>query len=142
MLNGVRAQRALEKRLSDIEMLARMAHTNVLRDQEAWLVVFEESRVYLGQASGDVEAYLDEANSGVTAVKEVELDGDEDVFLKRTGWEEWLRVELPELWRFEPRAMLEPVEIRIQSKHGWIQGRFDPLTARVDDVLMEAGSGF
>lgn len=137
-MSSVQAQRALEDRITAIEVCARMAHTGVLRDQEPWVVVFERSCCYVAPLSSGVTKTREEGAPPPRPVQRVEFKQDEVLYMKRTAWKEWLRVDVPEYWRFEPRAILEPIEIRIESDRGWVQARFDPLTARLDDMTMEA----
>jgi type II secretory pathway pseudopilin PulG len=136
-LTGVNAQRALESRMSALENLARIAHTAVLRDQEPWLVIFEKTRAYAGPVSSGVALNALQDPEAPRPLHVVEFDYDETLLIRRTAWKEFLRVDIPEIWRFAPRSLLEPIEIRVESDHGWVQARFDPLTARLEEMEME-----
>jgi len=133
-MRGWTGARALEDRLTAIEVCARMAHTSALRDQRPWVVIFFSNRVIAQPAGGGIaeNAGADASGRGV-----VRLEPDERLFMLRTGWKEPLFIEVPEVWRFEPRALVEPIEVRIESDRGWISGRFDSLTARLADTMME-----
>lgn len=133
-MRGWRGARVLEDRLTAIEVCARVAHTSALRDQRPWVVVFFSNRV-IAQPSGGVIS--GDAGVGASGREVVHLASDERLFMLRTGWKEPLLVEVPEVWRFEPRALVEPLEVRIESGRGWISGRFDPLTARIAETAME-----
>ena len=137
-ISSVRAQRALEDRITSIEVCARIAHTGVLRDQSPWMVVFERSCCYVAPVSSGVTKTREEGAEPPQPAHMVKFAPDEVLFMKRTAWKEWLRIDVPEYWRFEPRAILEPIEIRIESDRGWVQATFDPLTARLQDMTLEA----
>ena len=130
-LQGWRGTRALEDRLSAIEMVARSAQTAVLQDQRPWVVVFTPDRV----------AALPAGSAPTDAVSsrrlEVKLEADEKIYLRRIGSGAPEEVEEPQFWRFEPRALSEPIEIRVESSRGWISGTVDPLSGRMDEITME-----
>lgn len=127
-LQGWRGARALEDRMTAIEGVARVAQAAVLRDQRPWVVVFYSDRVVAMPAGTSIE------DGPSKAERMVRLADDEKLFMLRIGWKEPLQIEVPEVWRFEPRAMVEPIEVRVESPRGWIIGRFDSLTARLHDT--------
>jgi hypothetical protein len=134
LFRGFKSQRALEDRMSAIEGLARTAYTGVLEDQRPWMVVFEKNRCGVF----NIGALPPEDAPLPKPIRVVELDSGMKLFLKRTTWPEWKEIVVPEVWRFEPKSILEPILIRLESPKGFISGRFDPLTARLVDTEMEA----
>ena len=135
-ISSLNAQRYMQDKLSAIENCALLAHNGVLRDQEPWVVVFEHGGCSVGPMSRGLTKVREEGAEAPPSVQHVDFKGDEVLLMKRTAWKEWLRVDVPEFWRFEPRAIIEPIEIRLESaKRGNIQGRFDRLTARLNDVV-------
>ena len=134
LFRGFKSQRALEDRMSAIEGLARTAYSGVLQDQRPWIVVFEKNRCGVF----DIGALPPEDAPMPKPIRVAELDDDMRLFLKRTTWPEWKEIVVPEVWRFEPRSILEPILIRLETRKGFISGRFDPLTARLVDTEMEA----
>ena len=134
MFRSWKSQKALEEALSGIETCARTAYGGILTDQRPWIVVFTKTRC----AAYDTGALPEDERAFPPAKLSFKLDDDQTLFLKRANWPDWKEIVIPEAWRFEPRALLEPIEVRLESPKGWIQGRFNPLTARLDGVEMEA----
>jgi len=134
LFRGIKSQKALEGSLSAIELCARTAYAGTLRDQRPWMVVFEKNRC----AAYPIGGLPPEGVDLPSPAHQMEFEDDQLLLMKRVNWPDWKEIVIPEIWRFEPRSILEPVQVRIESPQGWIQGRFDPLTARVVDVEMEA----
>ena len=61
-----------------------------------------------------------------------QLAADQEILLFNPQDKEWKRVEKYQ-WRFSASGLTEPLEVRIREKDSWIQLRFNPLTASVDD---------
>lgn len=134
LFRGWKSQRALEDTMTGIESCGRIAYNGILQDQRPWMVVFEKRRCAAFNIGG-----LPPEDMPVPSPKyQIELEDDQVLLMKRTTWKDWKEIVVPEIWRFEPRAILEPIQVRIESKKGWIQGRFDPLTARLVDIEMQA----
>lgn len=134
LFRGMKSQKALEGSFAAIESCARTAYAGVLRDQRPWMVVFEKNRC----ATYSVGGLPPEGVEMPPPVYQMEFKDGQTLLMKRTTWPDWKEVVVPEIWRFEPRSILEPIQVRLESPKGWIQGRFDPLTARIVDVEMEA----
>jgi hypothetical protein len=44
----------------------------------------------------------------------------------------------PQVWRFDPNGICEPMSVRIDYDDGWMEMDFHPLSAGIRDSSMEA----
>ena len=82
-ISSVRAQRALEDRITSIEVCARIAHTGVLRDQAPWVVAGDRYDTPLSYLD-ELEQILDSGRPFRLVIHQARLWGRPDVDMAAT----------------------------------------------------------
>lgn len=149
------AERRLKGISGDLELLAKRARAVSMVQQTPYAItIFEQS----ARLSPLVEAgYTDDQlrerqdieaaamQSGRPAPKfspvreTVSLEGYA-VAVRRWGSDNWMPMlrSDPQVWRFDPNGICEPMGIRAEYEDGWIEMEFHPLNASIRDRSMEA----
>lgn len=149
--------RELQKTSSEVESLARRARTTAILQQTPYAIEFTPGLIQLlpfaqagqttkraspGSASGgkNVAANPDATTSTHTPVFEsFHPSGDMTVLLRRWNSEDWLAMKdgKPQVWRFDPDGLCEPISIRYELGQSWIQDAYHPLNAAISDSQSE-----
>jgi len=131
-------ERALRNSSSQIEMLAKRAHTKAILDQIPYAIEFRE-----GKAS-----MLPFAQAGTSTSQAGDLPPEqvyqlpEDMQLSLLRWNtgtNWVTVKAKtiEIWRFDPEGLSEPLGIRLKINDSWQEDSYHPLTASIQSTESE-----
>jgi prepilin-type N-terminal cleavage/methylation domain-containing protein len=149
------SERVLKSTAGDIELLAKRARSVAMVQQTPYAITFFEQSVRLSPLveAGYTDDQLrerqqfeaDALQSGGTAPKfspvreTVSLDSFE-LSVRRWGSSNWVPMlrNDPQVWRFDPNGICEPMGVRIDYDKGWMEMEFHPLSASVRDRSLEA----
>lgn len=149
------AERRLKGTAGDLELLAKRARAVSMVQQTPYAItIFSESvrlspLVEAGYSDDQLRARQDTEESardmGLPAPKfspvreSVSLEGYA-VAVRRWGSDNWVSMlrNDPQVWRFDPNGVCEPMGIRVEYDDGWIEMEFHPLNASIRDRSMEA----
>jgi prepilin-type N-terminal cleavage/methylation domain-containing protein len=148
------SERQLKNIAAEMELFSKRARTLALVQQIPYALTFSEQTVRLGPL---VEAgYSDdelrerqqfEKDRGTAAttpkftpVRETKTFSDYAISVKRWGAVNWYPTKRadPQVWRFDPNGICEPVSVRLEYKSGWVEMDFHPLSGGVREQRMEA----
>jgi prepilin-type N-terminal cleavage/methylation domain-containing protein len=149
------AERQLKSSAGDLELLAKRARSVAMVQQTPYAITFFENSVRLsplveaGYSDDEIKARqqleADALAAGGTApkfnpVRETVSLSNFDLFVRRWGSNNWvpMRRNDPQVWRFDPNGICEPVGVRIEYEDGWMEMEFHPLSANVRERSMEA----
>jgi prepilin-type N-terminal cleavage/methylation domain-containing protein len=147
-------QRQLERKSSEIEVFAKRARTIAQLQQKPYALQFIPGKVRLlpfaeaskseslmpsGRPVGGAHATEPEGEpSAVIApvYDEISLEGDFAVFVRRWASDAWLPMNerQPQVWRFDPDGLCEPLGVRLTLGESWVEQGYHPLTASVTDL--------
>ncbi|MFY7817233.1 MAG: prepilin-type N-terminal cleavage/methylation domain-containing protein [Akkermansiaceae bacterium] len=149
------AERRLKGTAGDLELLAKRARAVSMVQQTPYAItIFSESvrlspLVEAGYTDDQLRARQDTEEAardmGLPAPKfspvreSVSLEGYA-VAVRRWGSDNWVSMlrNDPQVWRFDPNGVCEPMGIRVEYDDGWIEMEFHPLNASIRDRSMEA----
>ena len=148
------SKRQLERASGEIEVFAKRARTIAQLQQKPYALQFIPGKVRLlpfaetsgselsmpsGRPVGGAPATEPEGEpSGVAAPvhDEISLDADFAVFVRRWASDAWLPMNerQPQVWRFDPEGLCEPLSVRLTLGESWVEQTYHPLTASVSDL--------
>jgi prepilin-type N-terminal cleavage/methylation domain-containing protein len=149
------SERRLKGIAADLELLAKRARAVSMVQQTPYAItVFEDSArlspwVEAGYTDDQLRERQDRESaaldSGIPAPKfspvreTVSLEGFA-LAVRRWGSDNWMPMlrSDPQVWRFDPNGICEPIGIRAEYEDGWIEMEFHPLNASIRDRSMEA----
>jgi hypothetical protein len=149
------SERQLKNAAGDIELLAKRARALAMVQQKPYAITFYENSARLtplveaGYSDDDLKARQElerEAfDAGAAApkfnpVRETVTFSSFDVSVRRWGSVNWVPMKRndPQVWRFDPNGICEPMGVHLEYEDGWIEMEFHPLSASVRDRTMEA----
>ena len=149
------SERQLKDAAGDVELLAKRARALAMVQQKPYAITFYENSARLtplveaGYSDDDLKARQElerEAlDSGAAApkfnpVRETVTFSSFDVSVRRWGSVNWMPMKRndPQVWRFDPNGICEPMGVHLEYEDGWIEMEFHPLSASVRDRTMEA----
>lgn len=147
-------QRQLERKSADIEVFAKRARTIAQLQQKPYALQFIPGKVRLlpfaeavgsesvmpsGRPVGGTKVTEQENEPSAVAAPvydEISLDGDFNVFVRHWASDAWLPMNerLPQVWRFDPDGLCEPLGVRLSLGESWVEQSYHPLTASVSDL--------
>ena len=137
---------------SEIEVLAKQARTISLLQQKPYAIQFVPGKVLLlplAEITGVLETATgspsseqgDESASQANAPihKEIALKEGMVLSVRRWASEEFMEPEEkhPQVWRFDPNGLCEPVTLRLAYDGSTMENDFHPLTAAVRESYMD-----
>lgn len=149
------AERRLKGISGDLELLAKRARAVSMVQQTPYAItIFEQSArlsplVEAGYTDDQLRERLDLEEAAMQSGKPspkfspvretVSLEGFA-VAVMRWGSDNWMPMlrSDPQVWRFDPNGICEPMGIRVEYEDGWIEMEFHPLNASIRDRSMEA----
>lgn len=148
-------ERVLREVSGEVELLAKRARTASVLQQTPYALEFragvvrmmplaeagaDEKLTALGRTIGGER--VDEASSGTRAPVRAEYRFPDamNVVIRRWNSETWLTTEKDSLhiWRFDPDGLCEPISLRYEIHESRAQDTFHPLTASIQESLLEA----
>ncbi|HEY8960583.1 MAG TPA: type II secretion system protein [Luteolibacter sp.] len=147
-------QRQLERKSSEIEVFAKRARTVAQLQQKPYALQFvpgkvrllpfaetmgSETRMPSGRSVGGSRVTEPESEPSTVAAPvydEISLEGDFTVFVRHWASDAWLPMNerQPQVWRFDPDGLCEPLGVRLSLGESWVEQTYHPLTASVSDL--------
>lgn len=158
------SERELRRVSADVEVFAKRARTIALLQQKPYAVVFMPGKVLLmpladttgldesrsssrgsSRSSHSAEKPSDSDQPSPSAANlqpvydQIEISADMAVRVRRWASDSWLPMDEkhPQIWRFDPEGLCEPISVRLEFEESWIEDYFNPLTASVTDSATE-----
>jgi prepilin-type N-terminal cleavage/methylation domain-containing protein len=149
------SERQLKSAAADLELLSKKARSIAMVQQRPYAITFFDNSARLsplaeaGYTDEELEARLEmeqEAiDDGMPApkfppVRETMTLDQFALSVRRWGavnFVPMLRND-PQVWRFDPNGICEPMSVRIDYDDGWMEMDFHPLSAGIRDSSMEA----
>lgn len=149
------SERVLKGAAKDIELMTQKARAVAILQQIPYAITVTEGRLRMGplveagysdRDLEDRQRYEQELQeSGATMPKFSPIRDDLDlsqfaVSIRRWGGVQYrpMRRADPEVWRFDPNGLCEPIGLRLEYEDGWIEAEFHPLSASIREQFMEA----
>jgi prepilin-type N-terminal cleavage/methylation domain-containing protein len=149
------AERELKSAAGEMELLAKRARAVAMVQQKPYAITFFDNSARLsplveaGYSDDEMKARQqyeeDLLAGGATApkfspVRETVSFSNFAVSVRRWGSNNWVPMlrNDPQVWRFDPNGICEPMGVRLDYEDGWIETEFHPLSAGVRDRMMEA----
>jgi prepilin-type N-terminal cleavage/methylation domain-containing protein len=149
------SERKLKSAASDIELLAKRARATAIVQQTPYAITVFENSLRLSplveanfsdqQVKERLAVEEELRNSGRSTpkfapVREKVSLADFELSVRRWGSNDFVPMlrNDPEVWRFDPNGISEPMTVRLDYEDGWIELDFHPLSATVRDRMMEA----
>lgn len=149
------AERRLKGTSGDLELLAKRARAVSMVQQTPYAITIYEQSARLSplveagytddqlRERQDFEAAALESGSRApkfSPVRETVSLRGYAVAVRRWGSNNWMPMlrSDPQVWRFDPNGICEPMGIRAEYEDGWIEMEFHPLNASIRDRSMEA----
>lgn len=149
------SERQLKGAAKDIELLSQKARAISLIQQIPYAITVSEGNLRMGPLveAGFSERDLLEREAYENSIMQngearpkfspVRTDLDLSAFavsIRRWGGSQYqpMRRADPEVWRFDPNGLCEPIGLRLEYEDGWIEMEFHPLSATIRDQSMEA----
>jgi len=158
------SERELRRVSVDVEVLAKRARTIALLQQKPYAVVFVPGKILLmpladttgldesrsssrgssrsshsAEKASDNDQPAPSASNQQPVYDEVQINGDMALRVRRWASDTWLPMDekRPQIWRFDPEGLCEPISVRLEYEESWIENYFNPLTAAVTDSATE-----
>lgn len=149
------AERRLKGTAADMELLSKRARAVAMVQQTPYAITFFERGVRLSPLAeaGYTDAQLLERqdfearllSQGLprpkfNPVRETLSFEGYNLFVRRWGSNNWVPMlrNDPQVWRFDPNGICEPMGVRVEYEDGWMEMEFHPLTGSIRDRSMEA----
>jgi prepilin-type N-terminal cleavage/methylation domain-containing protein len=149
------SERHLKGAAKDVELLTQKARAVSLIQQIPYAITVTDGHLRMGplveagysnSELQEREAYENslQQQGGVSPkFSQVRTDLDLSAFavsIRRWGGSQFrpMRRADPEVWRFDPNGLCEPIGLRLEYEDGWIEMEFHPLSATIRDQSMEA----
>lgn len=149
------SERVLKGAAKDVELLTQKARAIAILQQIPYAITVTEGRLRMGplveagysdRDLEDRQSYEQQLReSGATMPKFSPIRADLDlsqfaVSIRRWGGSQYqpMRRADPEVWRFDPNGLCEPIGLRLEYEDGWIEMEFHPLSASIREQFMEA----
>ena len=149
------SERRLKSAAGEMELLSKRARAVAMVQQTPYAITFFEHSARLSPLAeaGYTDEQLRERqemeqrafSEGMPKPKfspvrsDVNFEGF-DLLVRRWGSNNWVPMlrNDPQVWRFDPNGICEPMGVRLEFDDGWIEMDFHPLTAGIRDRAMEA----
>jgi len=146
------SERALRGTSADVEGMAKRARTVALLQQKSYALEFRPGHIRLMPYAEALAATGDgnQTNSGGSDAAAVDaqfepvheeriLDDGIEVLLRRWASDKWLALDErhPQIWRFDPDGLCEPISVHVGLNGSWIEDEYHPLTAGIRDSHSE-----
>jgi prepilin-type N-terminal cleavage/methylation domain-containing protein len=148
------AERELRDTGGKIEVFAKRARTISILQQTPYALEFLPGKIRLlplaeagsdrkttalGNSIGGREVLEDTPKGRQPVRDELSLPNHMGTSLRRWNSDAWVPLAQgkPQIWRFDPDGLSEPVSIRLVVDQGWLEDTYHPLTATVRDTAME-----
>lgn len=149
------SERQLKNAAADMELLSKRARSLAMVQQTPYAITFFDQSARLSplveagytdeQLEDRRELEQDALKAGGVApkyspVRETVDFSEFALSVRRWGSVNWtgMRRKDPQVWRFDPNGICEPVGVRLEYEDGWIEMEFHPLSAGIRDQSMEA----
>jgi len=146
-------RRQLERKSAEIEVFAKRARTIAQLQQKPYALQFIPGKVRLlpfaeaagseslmpsGRPVGGARVSEPEGEPAATVAPvydEIPLEGEFAIFVRRWASDTWLPMNdrQPQVWRFDPDGLCEPLGVRLTLSESWVEQTYHPLTASVTD---------
>lgn len=150
-------KRRLQRASGEIEVFAKRARMISMLQQKPYALQFAPGKIRLMPLAEAVgaealsstprsalkESATEEEAAAAAVVApvhdEIALEEDFGLFVRRWGSDSWLPMDdrQPQVWRFDPGGLCEPVSVRLTLQESWIEQVYHPLTASVSDLSNE-----
>ncbi len=153
-------ERALRDISGEVEVFAKRARTISILQQTPYALEFRPGKIRLlplAEAGGDDRQVFTETDLGGNSHDPVNPDRrlpvrDEllipenmELSLLRWNSQNWIPIGKraverngPQIWRFDPDGLCEPISLRYSLENGWAEDTYHPLTATIRDSQLEA----
>ena len=149
------SERQLKSAAADLELLSKKARSIAMVQQRPYAITFFENSARMsplaeaGYTDEELEARLEmeqEMLDGGMAgpkfppVRETLMIDQFALSVRRWGAVNFMPMlrNDPQVWRFDPNGICEPMSVRIDYEDGWMEMDFHPLSAGIRDSSMEA----
>jgi prepilin-type N-terminal cleavage/methylation domain-containing protein len=150
-------ERDLRKTSVEIESLARRARTTAILQQTPYALEFTPGQIRLlpfaeaGHPSQKKEASTprDQRKTPLPPSNEVTThlptydrfspSSEMAVLIRHWNSDDWLPMKenKPQVWRFDPDGLSEPISVRLELGKSWCQDAYHPLNATISDSQFE-----
>jgi prepilin-type N-terminal cleavage/methylation domain-containing protein len=148
------SERVLKKVSSEVEVFAKQARLISLLQQRPYAIQFLPGKILmkpLAEITGlaetsrksakhnEVESPVDELHTTLPVHKEITLDGDITVSVRRWGSDHWIEMDEKhtQVWRFDPSGLSEPITVRMTYDGSVHESEYHPLTASIRSSYMD-----
>jgi len=149
------AERRLKSTAADLELLSKRARAVAMVQQTPYAITFFEQSARLtplaeaGYTDEQLRERQDHEESmfqnGMPKPKfspvrsSISFRGY-DLSVRRWGANDFVPMlrNDPQVWRFDPNGICEPMGVRVEYDDGWMEMEFHPLTGSIRDRSMEA----
>ncbi|WP_226373644.1 pilus assembly FimT family protein [Luteolibacter ambystomatis] len=158
------SERQLRRASVDIEVMAKRARTIALLQQKPYAIVFMPGKIRLmplaettgvedslsssrgstrSSHSAEKPSEDDQPSPSAAAQQpvydEIPVNSDMTLNVRRWASDKWLPMDerRPQIWRFDPEGLCEPISVRLVYEESWIEDTFNPLTASIADSATE-----
>jgi len=149
------SERKLKHAAADVEVLAKRARSISQLQQKPYALEFlpgqirllpfaetvgDQGRMPSGRLVGGQRAEESSTAGAVAPIHDtLELDPDLVLSVRRWASDAWQKPSErhPQVWRFDPDGLCEPIGVRLALDGSWIEQEFHPLTASVRDFSSE-----
>lgn len=143
-IRSVSAEQKMRDTTEVLKQYAKEARRLAIEEQRPWAVEFRPGRFMLTDMSmgGDAEEessirYTEDDEEEAAGVGKVERTHDfsahANIGVQRFHEKDVRPIDkrVPEIWRFEPSGLCEPIVIRFTNEDGFFEMEFNPLDAHV-----------
>ncbi len=143
-------ERMLKDVSSEVELMAKQARVASVLQQTPYALEFREGVVRLmplAEAGREETKTVGGHRIGGETEKvipgdrrEYKLDPNAAILVRRWNSEKWLPTtgKTIHVWRFDPNGLCEPLGVRITIEQSWSEMTFNPLTAAISTIDLEA----
>jgi hypothetical protein len=147
--------RQLRRAAADVEVLAKRARSISQLQQKPYALQFlpgkvrllplaeavaDERRMPSGRRVGGQRVEEAPAGAAVEPMRdELDLEAELGLFVRRWGSDAWVPMNErnPQIWRFDPDGLCEPLGVRLTLGGSWIEQGYHPLNASVRELSTE-----
>lgn len=147
--------RQLRRAAADVEVLAKRARSISQLQQKPYALQFlpgkvrllplaeavaDERRMPSGRRVGGQRVEETPAGAAVEPMRdELDLEAELGLFVRRWGSDAWVPMNErnPQIWRFDPDGLCEPLGVRLTLGGSWIEQGYHPLNASVRELSTE-----
>jgi prepilin-type N-terminal cleavage/methylation domain-containing protein len=135
-MQGVWHARDLEIPMSKVREYAKRARNMAIFEQRPYQVEITPRSVALYSMVGPAESALSSGSPQRGLVERYEWDDEVTMHVRRWNQPEFIEPSR-QVWVFERSGLCEPLTVRAQSEHGFVEMTFNPLDAHVENKISE-----